>query len=71
MVWCKVKPIMIISDFGMQISDLGFGISDSGYLFHNPQSKIRNRSEGELGEANPQSAVIRQFRINITPVIKF
>jgi len=37
------------------ISDFGFWISDSGlYLFLNPQLKIRNRAEGELGEANPQ-----------------
>jgi len=39
----------------MIISDFGFVISDSiDYLFFNPQSKIRNRAEGELGEANPQ-----------------
>jgi len=39
---------MIISDFGFVISDYGY------YLFLNPQSKIRNQAEGELGEANPQ-----------------
>jgi len=36
----------------MNIRHFGFRIVDFGFL--NPQSQIRNRAKGELGEANPQ-----------------